>query len=69
MLAWVVDPWSTKYESVLRHVPSHHPKTRGNVSSIQKGSKSFASPSVLRQETQTFARQDSRAPSRAYAMN
>ena len=26
MLAWVVDPWSTKYESVLRHVPSQHPK-------------------------------------------
>ena len=26
VLAWVVDPWSTKYESVLGHVPSQHPK-------------------------------------------
>ena len=26
MLAWVVDPWSTKYKSVLGHVPSQHPK-------------------------------------------
>ena len=26
MLAWVVDPWSTKYESVLGHVPSQRPK-------------------------------------------
>ena len=26
MLAWVVDPWSTKYESVLGQVPSHRPK-------------------------------------------
>ena len=26
MLAWVVDPWSTKYENVLGHVPSQHPK-------------------------------------------
>ena len=25
MLAWVVDPWSTKYENVLGHAPSQHP--------------------------------------------
>ena len=44
------------------------PQTGGNVSSIQKGSKSVASPSVPRQRTQTLGRQDSRAPARAYAM-
>ena len=34
----------------------------------QKGNKSVASPSVLRQGTQTLGRQDGRAPARAYAM-
>ena len=44
------------------------PKTRGNVSSVQKGSKSVASPSVPRQGTQTMGRQDARPPARAYVM-
>ena len=34
----------------------------------QKGNKSVASPSVPRQGTQTFGRQDGHAPARAYAM-
>ena len=44
------------------------PQTGGNVSSIQKGSKSVASLSVSKQGTQTMGRQDARAPTRAYAM-
>ena len=44
------------------------PRTGGNVSSLQKGSKSVASPSVLRQGAQTMSRQDARAPARAYAI-
>ena len=44
------------------------PQTGGNVSSVQKGSKSVASPSVQRQGTQTMGRQDAHAPARAYAM-
>ena len=44
------------------------PLTGGNVSSVQKGSKSVASPSVPRQGTQTMGRQDACAPVRAYAM-
>ena len=44
------------------------PQTRGNVSSIQKGSKSVASSSVPRQGTHTMGRQDARALARAYAM-
>ena len=40
----------------------------GNVSSVQKGSKGVASPSVPRQGTKTLGRQDGRAPARAYAM-
>ena len=43
-------------------------QTGGNVSLVQKGGKSVASPSVLRQGTQTLGRQDGRAPGRAYAM-
>ena len=35
---------------------------------VQKGNKSVASLSVLRQGTQTLGRQDGRAPARAYAM-
>ena len=35
---------------------------------VQKGNKSVASPSVLRQGTQTLGRQDGRAPAIAYAM-
>ena len=44
------------------------PQTGGNVSSVQKGSKSVASPSVPRQGTHTMGRQDARAPARAYVM-
>ena len=44
------------------------PQTGGNISSVQKGSKSVALPSVLRQGTQTAGRQDARAPAIAYAM-
>ena len=63
MLAWVVDPWSIRYEIVQGHVPSLHPR-QGET----KGSKSVASPSVPRQGTQTLGRQDGRAPAKAYAM-
>ena len=44
------------------------PQTGGNVSAVQKGNKSVVSPSVPRQGTQNLARQDGRAPARAYAM-
>ena len=44
------------------------PQTKGNDLPIQKGSKSVASPSVLRQGTQTLGWQNGRAPARAYAM-
>ena len=44
------------------------PQTRGNVSSVQKGNKSVASPSVPNQGTLTMGRQDACAPARAYAM-
>ena len=44
------------------------PQTGGNFSSVQKGSKSVASPSVSRQGTQTMRRQDACAPARAYAI-
>ena len=44
------------------------PQTRGNISLVQKGSKSVSSPSVPRQGTQIAGRQDARAPARAYAM-
>ena len=44
------------------------PQTGGNVSSVNKGGKSVASPSVPRQGTKTMGRQDARAPAREYAM-
>ena len=44
------------------------PQTGGTGSAVQRGNKSVASPSVLRQVTQTVSRQDARAPARAYAM-
>ena len=44
------------------------PQTGGTTSVAQKGNKSVASPSVLRQGTQTLGRQDGRASARAYAM-
>ena len=43
-------------------------QTGGNISSVQKGIKSVAAPTVPRQGTQNLARQDGRAPTRAYAM-
>ena len=46
----------------------HRTPNWGNVSSVQKGRKGVASPSVPRQGTQTLGRQDGRAPARAYAM-
>ena len=48
--------------------PFTAPQTGGNDLSLQKGSKSVASPSVSRQGTQTLGRQDGCAPIRAYAM-
>ena len=57
-----------KIRECTRARPSLAPQTGGNVLSVQKGSKSVASPSVLRQGTQTLGRQDGRAPARAYAM-
>ena len=44
------------------------PQTGGNISSVQKGSKSVALPSVPRQGAQNAGRQDARAPARAYVM-
>ena len=44
------------------------PQTGGTTSVAQKGNKSVASPSVLRQGTQTLGRQDGRASVRAYEM-
>ena len=59
-------------EHKVKDCPRAHsftaPQTGGNISSVQKGSKSVAAPSVPRQGTQNLARQDGRAPARAYAM-
>ena len=57
-----------KIRECTRARPFTAPQTGGNVSSVQKGSKSVASPSVLRQGTQNLARQDGRALAKAYAM-
>ena len=57
-----------KIRECTQACPLTAPQTVGNVSSVQKGSKSVASPSALRQGTQTLGRQDGRAPGRAYAM-
>ena len=57
-----------KIRECNRARPFTAPQTGGNVSSIEKGSKSVASPSVPRQGTQNLARQDGRAPARAYVM-
>ena len=48
--------------------PFTEPQTGGNISLVQKGSKSVASPSVPRQGTQNLATPDGLAPARAYAM-
>ena len=39
MLAWVVDPWSTKYESALGHVPSQPPKLGAMFHPFRKAAK------------------------------
>ena len=57
-----------KIRECTRARPFKAPRPGGNVSSVRKGSKSAASPSVLRQGTQIAGRQDARAPARAYAM-
>ena len=57
-----------KIRECNRARPFTAPQTVGNVSSVQRGSKSVASPSVPRQGTQNLARQDGRAAARAYAM-
>ena len=44
------------------------PQTGGTALVVQKGNKSVASPSVPRQGTQNFGRQDGCASARAYAM-
>ena len=47
------------------------PRVGGTVSVVQKSNKDkkgVASPSALRQATQTMGRQDARAPAMAYAM-
>ena len=36
MLAWVVDPWSTRYEIVQGHVPSQHPRQGVTFISIER---------------------------------
>ena len=57
-----------KIRECTRASPFIAPQIEGNVSSVQKGSKGVASPSVPRQGTQALGRQDGRAPARAYAM-
>ena len=57
-----------KIRNCTRAHPFRAPQTRGNDTSVQKGNKSVASPSVPRQGAQTLGRQDGRAPGRAYAM-
>ena len=57
-----------KIRECTRAHPFIAPQTGGNVSSVQKGSKVVASPSVPRQGTRTLGRQDGRAPARSYAM-
>ena len=57
-----------KIRECNRARPFTAPQAGGNVSSVQRGNKSVASPSVPRQGTQNLARQDGRAPARAYAM-
>ena len=57
-----------KIRECTRARPFTTPQTGGNVSSVQKCSKRVASPTVPRQGTHTLARQDGRAPARAYAM-
>ena len=59
-------------EHKVKDCPRAHsftaPQTGGNVSSLQKGSKSVVSLSVPRQGTHTMSRQDACAPVRAYAI-
>ena len=57
-----------KIRECTRARPFTAPQTGGNVSSVQKGSKSVASPSVPKQGTQNLARQDGLASARAYAI-
>ena len=57
-----------KIQECTKARPFTAPQTGGNVSLVKKGSKSVASPSVPKQGTQNLARQDRRAPARAYAM-
>ena len=57
-----------KIRNCIRARPFTAPQTGGNDLSVQKGSKSVASPSVPRQGTQTLGRQDGRVPAIAYAM-
>ena len=57
-----------KIRECTRAHPLIAPQTGANVSTVQKGNKVVASPSVPRQGTQTLGRQDGRAPARAYAM-
>ena len=57
-----------KIRECNRAHPFTAPQTGGNVSSVQRGSKSVASPSVSRQGTQNLARQDGCALARAYVM-
>ena len=45
-----------KIQECTRARPFTAPQTGGNVSSVQKGSKSVSSPSVPRQGTQTLAK-------------
>ena len=62
-------------EHKVKNYPRAHsfiaPRTWGIVSAVQKNNKdnkSVASPSALRQVTQTIGRQDAHAPTMAYAM-
>ena len=57
-----------KIRECNRARPFKAPQTGGNVSSVQRGSKSVASPSVPTRGIQTLGRKDCRAPARAYAM-
>ena len=39
MLAWVVDPWSIRYEIVQGHIPSQHPRQGATIYQYRKAEK------------------------------
>ena len=39
MLAWVVDPWCTRYEIVQGHIPLQHPRQGATIYLYRKAAK------------------------------